>query len=243
MESKQNYQLDRERIPQHVAIVMDGNGRWAKKRGLPRLAGHNAGMEALKEIVKRSDVLGVKYLTVYAFSTENWKRPVEEVSGIFKLLIVYMKKELDELHANNVKVKIFGDYSRLPKESIDALETALEKTKNNTGLTFNIALNYGGRDEIMRAVRRLAAECCDGQLTAEQLTEDMVSDRLYTGGIPDPEVVIRTSGELRLSNFLLWQSAYSEFVFTDVLWPDFSPEEYERCIAEFQGRKRRYGGV
>ena len=200
-------------------------------------------MEALKEIVKRSDVLGVKYLTVYAFSTENWKRPVEEVSGIFKLLIVYMKKELDELHANNVKVKIFGDYSRLPKESIDALETALEKTKNNTGLTFNIALNYGGRDEIMRAVRRLAAECCDGQLTAEQLTEDMVSDRLYTGGIPDPEVVIRTSGELRLSNFLLWQSAYSEFVFTDVLWPDFSPEEYERCIAEFQGRKRRYGGV
>ena len=243
MESKQNYQLDRERIPQHVAIVMDGNGRWAKKRGLPRLAGHNAGMEALKEIVKRSDVLGVKYLTVYAFSTENWKRPVEEVSGIFKLLIVYMKKELDELHANNVKVKIFGDYSRLPKESIDALETALEKTKNNTGLTFNIARNYGGRDEIMRAVRRLAAECCDGQLTAEQLTEDMVSDRLYTGGIPDPEVVIRTSGELRLSNFLLWQSAYSEFVFTDVLWPDFSPEEYERCIAEFQGRKRRYGGV
>lgn len=243
MESKQNYQLDRERIPQHVAIVMDGNGRWAKKRGLPRLAGHNAGMEALKEIVKRSDVLGVKYLTVYAFSTENWKRPVEEVSGIFKLLIVYMKKELDELHANNVKVKIFGDYSRLPKDSIDALETALEKTKNNTGLTFNIALNYGGRDEIMRAVRQLAAECCDGQLTAEQLTEDMVSDRLYTGGIPDPEVVIRTSGELRLSNFLLWQSAYSEFVFTDVLWPDFSPEEYERCIAEFQGRKRRYGGV
>ena len=243
MESKQNYQLDRERIPQHVAIVMDGNGRWAKKRGLPRLAGHNAGMEALKEIVKRSDVLGVKYLTVYAFSTENWKRPMDEVSGIFKLLIVYMKKELDELHANNVKVKIFGDYSKLPKDSIDALETALEKTKNNTGLTFNIALNYGGRDEIMRAVRQLAAECCDGRLAAEQLTEDMVSDRLYTGGIPDPEVVIRTSGELRLSNFLLWQSAYSEFVFTDVLWPDFTPEEYERCIAEFQGRKRRYGGV
>jgi len=141
METNLTYQLDKERIPQHVAIVMDGNGRWAKLRGKPRLFGHNAGMEALKEIVKRSDVLGVKYLTVYAFSTENWKRPIEEVSGIFKLLIVYMERELDELHANNVKVNIFGDYSKLPQASIDALETALAKTKNNTGLTFNIALN------------------------------------------------------------------------------------------------------
>jgi len=243
MTTKQNTQLDRERIPQHVAIVMDGNGRWAKKRGLPRLAGHNAGMEALKEIVKRSDVLGVKYLTVYAFSTENWKRPQDEVSGIFKLLIVYMKRELEELHANNVRVRILGDYSRLPADSVAALETALAKTKNNTGLTFNIALNYGGRDEIMRAVRSLAEECCEGRLTADQLTEEMLGERMYTGGSPDPELIIRTSGELRLSNFLLWQSAYSEFVFTDVLWPDFTPEEYERCIAEFQGRKRRYGGV
>ncbi|MBQ8589666.1 MAG: isoprenyl transferase [Firmicutes bacterium] len=243
MENNATYQLDRERIPQHVAIVMDGNGRWAKLRGKPRLFGHNAGMEALKEIVKRSDVLGVKYLTVYAFSTENWKRPIEEVSGIFKLLIVYMERELDELHANNVKVNIFGDYSKLPKASIDALETALNKTKNNTGLVFNIALNYGGRDEIMRSVRRLAADVRDGKLDPEELTEDMLGAGLYTGGMVDPEVIIRTSGELRLSNFLLWQSAYSEFVFTDVLWPDFTPEEYERCIAEFQGRKRRYGGV
>lgn len=243
MENNATYQLDRERIPQHVAIVMDGNGRWAKLRGKPRLFGHNAGMEALKEIVKRSDVLGVKYLTVYAFSTENWKRPIEEVSGIFKLLIVYMERELDELHANNVKVNIFGDYSKLPKASIDALETALNKTKNNTGLVFNIALNYGGRDEIMRSVRHLAADVRDGKLDPEELTEDMLGAGLYTGGMVDPEVIIRTSGELRLSNFLLWQSAYSEFVFTDVLWPDFTPEEYERCIAEFQGRKRRYGGV
>ena len=243
MENNATYQLDRERIPQHVAIVMDGNGRWAKLRGKPRLFGHNAGMGALKEIVKRSDVLGVKYLTVYAFSTENWKRPIEEVSGIFKLLIVYMERELDELHANNVKVNIFGDYSKLPKASIDALETALNKTKNNTGLVFNIALNYGGRDEIMRSVRRLAADVRDGKLDPEELTEDMLGAGLYTGGMVDPEVIIRTSGELRLSNFLLWQSAYSEFVFTDVLWPDFTPEEYERCIAEFQGRKRRYGGV
>ncbi len=243
MKDTKQYQLDRENVPQHVAIVMDGNGRWAKKRSLPRLAGHNAGMAALKEIVKRSDVLGVKYLTVYAFSTENWKRPADEVSGIFKLLIVYMKKELAELHANNVHVQIFGDYSRLPKDSIDALETALETTKNNTGLKFNIALNYGGRDEMMQAIRRLAAKCCDGTLKPEELSEEMVAQQLYTAGMPDPELIIRTSGELRLSNFLLWQSAYSEFVFTDVLWPDFTPEEYERCIAEFQGRKRRYGGV
>ena len=243
MATKQSYELDLQRIPQHVAIVMDGNGRWAKKRGLPRLSGHNAGMEALKEIVKRSDTLGVKHLTVYAFSTENWKRPQEEVGGIFKLLIVYMKRELAELHANNVKVRILGDYSRLPADSVAALETALEKTGDNTGLNFNIALNYGGRDEIMRAVRLLAEECCQGRKTPDQLTEEMMSRALYTGGIPDPEVIIRTSGELRLSNFLLWQSAYSELVFTDVLWPDFTPEEYERCIAEFQGRKRRYGGV
>ena len=243
METNVTYQLDRERIPQHVAIVMDGNGRWAKLRGKPRLFGHNAGMEALKEIVKHSDVLGVKYLTVYAFSTENWKRPVEEVSGIFKLLIVYMERELEELHANNVKVNIFGDYSKLPKASIDALETALAKTKNNTGLTFNIALNYGGRDEIMRSVKKMAAAVAEGTLKPEELTEEMLGEGLYTGSMPDPEVIIRTSGELRLSNFLLWQSAYSEFVFTDVLWPEFTPEEYERCIVEFQGRKRRYGGV
>lgn len=243
VQTKQTTQLDRNHIPKHIAIVMDGNGRWAQKRGLPRLAGHNAGMEALKEIVKRSDVLGVKYLTVYAFSTENWKRPEEEVSGIFKLLIVYMKRELEELHRNNVRVKILGDYSRLPKESVAALETALEKTKNNTGLTFNIALNYGSRDEIMRAVRSLASECAQGKLKAQELTEEMLQERLYTGEVPDPELIIRTSGELRLSNFLLWQSAYSEFVFTQVFWPEFTPEEYERCIAEFQGRKRRYGGV
>ncbi len=243
MATKPSYRLDLKRIPQHVAIVMDGNGRWAKKRGLPRLSGHNAGMEALKEIVKRSDTLGVKYLTVYAFSTENWKRPQEEVGGIFKLLVIYMKRELAELHANNVKVRILGDYSKLPADSVAALETAIEKTGDNTGLNFNIALNYGSRDEIMRAVRLLAAECCQGRKTPDQLTEEMMSRALYTGGIPDPEVIIRTSGELRLSNFLLWQSAYSELVFTDVLWPDFTPEEYERCIAEFQGRKRRYGGV
>jgi len=235
--------LDKESIPAHVAIVMDGNGRWAKKRGLPRVAGHNAGMMALKEIVKRSSVLGVKYLTVYAFSTENWKRPEDEVKGIFKLLIIYMQKELEELHANNVKVHILGDYRKLPKDAVDSLEYSLEKTKNNTGLHFNIALNYGGRDEILRSVRKIAGEVAAGAMAPEDITGEILGKYLYTAGMPDPDVIIRTSGEERLSNYLLWQSAYSELVFTDVLWPDFTPEEYERTLAEYQGRKRRYGGV
>ncbi|WP_130863611.1 isoprenyl transferase [Bacilliculturomica massiliensis] len=235
--------LDKESIPAHVAIVMDGNGRWAKKRGLPRVAGHNAGMMALKEIVKRSSVLGVKYLTVYAFSTENWKRPEDEVKGIFKLLIIYMQKELEELHANNVKVHILGDYRKLPKDAVDSLEYSLEKTKNNTGLHFNIALNYGGRDEILRSVRKIAGEVAAGAMAPEDITGEILGKYLYTAGMPDPDVIIRTSGEERLSNYLLWQSAYSELVFTDVLWPDFTPEEYERTLAVYQGRKRRYGGV
>lgn len=235
--------VDMTNIPAHVAIVMDGNGRWAKKRGMPRMAGHNAGMIALKEIVKRSSTLGVRYLTVYAFSTENWKRPQDEVGGIFKLLVFYMQKELDELHANNVKVHILGDYKKLPKDAVDSLEYSLEKTKNNTGLHFNIALNYGGRAEILRSVRQLAEEAAQGKVDLRDITEEMLESRLYTAGIPDPDLIIRTSGEIRLSNYLLWQSAYSELVFTDVLWPDFTPREYERAIVEYQGRKRRYGGV
>lgn len=235
--------LDKNNIPAHVAIVMDGNGRWAKKRALPRVAGHNAGMMALKEIVKKSDMVGVKYLTVYAFSTENWKRPEDEVKGIFKLLIIYMKKELDELHANNVKVHILGDYKRLPKDAVDALEYSLEKTKNNTGLQFNIALNYGGRDEVLRSVRQIGRDIAEGRLSPEDVTEETIASHLYTVGMPDPDVIIRTSGEERLSNYLLWQGAYSELVFTDVLWPDFTPAEYEKTLAEYQGRKRRYGGI
>lgn len=234
--------IDLERIPAHVAIIMDGNGRWARSRNLPHMAGHNAGMLAMKEIVKASSTLGVEHLTVYAFSTENWKRSTEEVSGIFRLLILYVEKELEELHENNVKVRILGDYEKLPKKAVKSLERSLEKTKDNTGLQFNIALNYGGRDEILRSVKKLAKEAEAGNLSADEITEDMISDSLYTAGIPDPDMIIRTSGEMRLSNYLLWQCAYSEFVFTDVLWPDFTREEYEKAIEIFQNRKRRFGG-
>lgn len=234
--------IDLEKMPAHVAIVMDGNGRWAQSRNLPRMAGHNAGMQTIKEIVKASSILGIKYLTVYAFSTENWKRSVEEVSGIFKLIVIYIEKELKELHENNVRVRVLGDYEKLPKDAVKSLERSLETTKDNTGLQFNIALNYGGRDEILRSVKILAQEVEAGRLKADELTEEMISEHLYTGGIPDPDMIIRTSGEMRLSNYLLWQCAYSEFVFTDVLWPDFTREDYERMIEIFQNRKRRFGG-
>ena len=238
--------LDKERIPSHVAIIMDGNGRWAAAKGLPRLAGHNAGMKSMIEVVRRANDLGMQHLTVYAFSTENWKRSTEEVSGIFKLLIRYVESELRELMENNVRIRILGDYSPLPRDARLAVDRAIEDTAGNTGLQFNIALNYGGRAEILQAVRQLASEAASGQIIPEDISEEMISENLYTGarntGCGDPELIIRTSGEERLSNFLLWQCAYSEFVFTDVLWPDFSPEEFEKCIEEYQKRDRRFGG-
>ncbi|QOX62555.1 isoprenyl transferase [Anoxybacterium hadale] len=234
--------IDLNRMPAHVAVIMDGNGRWAQGKNLPRMAGHNAGMLALKEIVKASSSLGLKHLTVYAFSTENWKRSVEEVSGIFKLIIIYIEKELRELHENNVRVNILGDYEQLPKDAVKSLERSLETTRNNSGLQFNIALNYGGRDEILRSVKKLAAQIENGTLKAEEITEDKISENLYTAGIPDPDIILRTSGEIRLSNYLLWQCAYSEFVFTDVLWPDFNRNEFEKAIEIYQSRKRRFGG-
>ena len=238
---------DKNRIPTHIAIIMDGNGRWAAKRGLPKMAGHNAGMLAMKEIVKASDILGVKYLTVYAFSTENWKRSQDEVGGIFKLVVKYVDSELAELHQNNVKVKILGDYRVVPKVAVDRLEKSLETTRNNTGLQFNIALNYGSRAEIVRAVNNIKRDVETGRLTEDiEITEEIISRYLYTGdengNIPDPDLIIRTSGEERLSNFMLWQSAYSEFEFTDVLWPDFTPQEYEKLIEQYQKRDRRFGG-
>jgi undecaprenyl diphosphate synthase len=235
--------LDKERIPSHIAIVMDGNGRWAAKRSLPRLAGHNAGMGVLKEIVKSCSSLGVGHLTVYAFSTENWKRPEEEVGGIFRILVAYVEKELAELHQNYVRVTVLGDYSALPREAVIKLDEALDRTKENTGLAFHIALNYGSRDEILQGIRSLANEVRDGRLNVEEIDGQKLSEHLYTKGIPDPDLVIRTSGEKRLSNFLLWQSAYSEFVFTDVYWPDFTPAHLDAAIEEYQGRSRRFGGV
>ena len=237
--------LDKERIPRHVAVIMDGNGRWASRRGVPRLVGHNAGMEAMKEIVRRASDLGIGYLTVYAFSTENWKRSEEEVSGIFKLLVKFVKLDLDELNEENVKVCALGDYQVIPEAARRSLEKTLSETANNTGLQFNIALNYGSRAEILRAMNRIEKDRESGKVTGE-ITEELLSRYLYTGdengNIPDPDLIIRTSGEERLSNFLLWQSAYSEFVFTDTLWPDFTPEKFEEMLEIYQNRDRRFGG-
>ena len=238
---------EKRKIPEHVAIIMDGNGRWAEKNKVNRIQGHNQGMYAMKEIIKRSDVLGVKYLTVYAFSTENWKRSSEEVGGIFRLLVKFVASELEELNENNVKVHILGDYSeKVPEDAVNSINKAIETTKGNTGLQFNIALNYGSRAEIVRGIKKIAAEIKSGNILEGDINEELVSRSLYTGdengNIPDPELVIRTSGEERLSNFLLWQVAYSEFFFTDTLWPDFTPDEYEKIIMDFSHRERRFGG-
>lgn len=232
-----------ERMPAHVAVIMDGNGRWAKERGMARVQGHNAGMKALKEIVKHSDVLGVKYLTVYAFSTENWKRPADEVSGIFKLLVRYVQQELRELNANNVRVQILGDWSAIPADAAESVKKALAETEKNTGLVFSIAINYGGRAEIARAARLIAEKVKAGELDPDDIDENMISVNLYTSGMPDPDLIIRTGGEMRISNFLIWQGAYSELVVTPEYWPDFTPEKYEEAIAEFQRRDRRFGGI
>ncbi len=237
--------LDKEKLPVHVAIIMDGNGRWAKARGLSRLQGHNAGMEAMKEIVRASSHLGIKYLTVYAFSTENWKRSREEVSGIFSLLVKFVNLDLDELYRENVRVRALGDYSIIPAAAKQSMDRTLERTEGNTGLQFNIALNYGSRAEIIRAVNRIREDILAGGLEG-QVDDATFSRYLYTGdengNVPDPDLIIRTSGEERLSNFMLWQAAYSEFVFTDVLWPDFTPSVFEELLEEYQKRDRRFGG-
>ncbi len=222
---------------------MDGNGRWAEKNGVPRMKGHTAGMEAMKEIVRKSSNMGIEYLTVYAFSTENWKRTMEEVSGIFRLLVRFVKLDLSELDEENVRVRVLGDYSVIPDAARKSLDRTLETTKDNTGMQFNVAINYGSRAEITRAVNRLAEKVRSGEIEGE-ITEDMISRYLYTGdeNVPDPDLIIRTSGEERLSNFLLWQAAYSEFEFTDLLWPDFTPEAYEKLIEDYASRDRRFGG-
>ena len=235
-----------KKIPAHVGIIMDGNGRWAKAHGVPRVMGHNAGMQSMKKIVIATSNMGIKYLTVYAFSTENWKRSTEEVSGIFKLIVKYVNSELEELDENNVHINIFGDYSMLPQASIDAIDKMVGRLADNDGLVFNIALNYGGRDEIMRSVRELARQCAEEGRDPATLTEDDLSMYLWSGsanyGVPDPDLIIRTSGEERISNFLTWQSAYSELMFTDTLWPDFTPEEYAEMIDAYANRDRRFGG-
>lgn len=240
---KEKIQLDMERIPDHIAIIMDGNGRWAKQRKLPRTMGHRAGMKNIKMMVEESSNLGVKYLTLYAFSTENWKRTKEEVGALMDLVVEFINKEFEELHRNNVKLNSIGDISKLPEKSKIAVEDAMYKTRNNTGLTLNIALNYGGRDEIVKGVKEIAKEVLEGKLQVDNIDDKIISDHLYTSGMPDPDIVIRPSGELRLSNYLLWQSAYSEFWFSNINWPDFTKEDLRRAISDFQKRDRRFGGV
>lgn len=239
--------LDPDRVPQHVAVIMDGNGRWAKKRALNRLRGHKAGIEAVRETIRCASDVGVRYLTIYSFSTENWKRPADEVVGLMDLFAKTMLAEVDGLDEENVRVRTIGDLSPLPAETREAFEEAWEQTRGNTGMTLVVAVNYGARQEILHAVDALrhqaALSASEGAAELPELTEEMLERELYTADIPDPDLVIRTSGELRISNFLLWQIAYSEFYCTDVLWPDFNRYDLLRALLDFQGRDRRFGAV
>jgi undecaprenyl diphosphate synthase len=235
--------IDLEGVPNHVAIIMDGNGRWAKQRGLPRIAGHRAGMNTVKEITTAADEIGVKVLTLYAFSTENWKRPEDEVDFLMRLPEEFLRLELDTLIKRNCRIQILGDVDRLPEHTRRTVLNAEEKTRMNTGLLLNIALNYGSRWEMLEAIKGVAADVAAGRLTIEEIDESTVSNRLLTRGLPDPDLMIRTSGEVRLSNFLLWQCAYTELWFTDVFWPAFTREDFYNAIRAFQRRGRRFGGL
>ena len=238
--------LIEERVPQHVAVIMDGNGRWAKKRALNRLKGHKAGIEAVRETIRCAHDVGVRYLTIYSFSTENWKRPQDEVVGLMDLFAKTMLAEVDGLDEENVRVRTIGGLSALPKETREAFDKAWEQTRDNTGMTLLVAVNYGAREEILRATKAcMRYAVIEGEERGElpELTEEIFERGLYTAGIPDPDLVIRTSGEMRISNFLLWQMAYSEFYCTDVLWPDFNRYEFLRALLDYQGRERRFGAV
>ena len=228
--------------PRHIAIIMDGNGRWAKQRGLPRTAGHAAGAEAFRKIANYCRTLGVEYLTVYAFSTENWKRSADEVTGIMRLLRRYLEEALRDMEKNRVCFRFFGDLTKLSPE-LQALCRDAESRSADYDVQVNFCLNYGGRDEIVQAARRFAEDVAAGKHRPEELSEDMLSGYLYSAGVPDPELIIRPSGEMRVSNFLLWQSAYSEYVIMNVLWPDFTPEHLDSAIEEFHRRSRRFGGT
>lgn len=230
-------------VPRHIAIIMDGNGRWAKSRNLPRTAGHAAGAEAFRRTANYCRTLGVEYLTVYAFSTENWKRSAEEVSGIMKLLGKYLKEALADMEKNHVRFKFFGDLSRLSPELRKLCQEAEKTSSAYHDVQVNFCLNYGGRDEIVKAARQAARDVAEGKLRIEDITEDVFANYLYSRDVPDPELIIRPSGEMRTSNFLLWQSAYSEYVFMDVLWPDFGPDHLDEAIREYHRRNRRFGGV
>lgn len=234
--------MEEKLLPKHIAIIMDGNRRWAKEKGLDYRLGHKEGAETLRKIAKYANKLGVKYLTVYAFSTENWKRTEEEVSALMLLLQNYLDTYSKRADTENIKVKVLGDISVLPEGMQKSIAKCEERTKDNTGVTFNIALNYGGRNEILTAVKKIANKVKNGELDIETITEETISNNLYTKGEPDPDLLIRTSGELRTSNFLPWQIVYSEFLFLDKLWPDFTEEDIDNAILEFQKRNRKFGG-
>jgi undecaprenyl diphosphate synthase len=235
--------LAKGKMPVHVAIIMDGNGRWAQKRGLPRTAGHRAGVKTVKRIVRLAGDIGLKYLTLFTFSTENWNRPKSEVSALMKLLGDTTRRELAELLENNVRLIATGDIDKLPDERRQILTDAIKQTEGNTGLVLNLALNYSGRNEIILAVRRIAKAAAAGNVDMEKIDEAFFASYLQTTGLPDPDFLIRTSGEMRISNFLLWQTAYTELYVTDILWPDFSDNDFLEAILDFQGRERRFGKV
>ncbi len=242
-ELNNNLMPDPKRIPKHIGIIMDGNGRWAKERKLPRSLGHKAGVETIRSIVKECNRLDVKYLTLYAFSTENWKRSAQEVGFLMDLLVLYLKNEFAELNSNNVIIDSIGEIDGLPKVCVAELKSAYERTKHNTGVHLYLALNYGGQREIVDAVKRAARDLKDGVLDEADLNEKSFSRYLYAGEVPEPELIIRPSGEKRLSNFMLYQSAYAEFWFSDIYWPDFSPSDLRQAILDYQSRDRRFGGV
>ncbi len=234
--------INKENMPQHIAIIMDGNRRWAKEKGIETKLGHKAGAENLERLANFANDIGLKYLTVYAFSTENWKRTKEEVGALMVLLKSYVDKFLKRANTNNIKIRVLGDLERLDSGLRESIAEIVEKSSNNTGLTLNIAFNYGGRDEITNAVKHIAKDVENGKMKIDEIDEQVISNKLYTCGEPDPDLLIRTGGELRISNFLLWQLAYTEFLFVDKYWPDFSEEDLLNAIHTFQTRKRRFGG-
>ena len=241
--NKKAEEIDFGNLPRHIAIIMDGNGRWAKKRRMPRTAGHAVGAETFRKIATYCKDIGLDYLTVYAFSTENWKRPQEEVDAIMRLLEKYLLEAIEKMERDKVKMNFFGDVSVLSPRLRELIANTEEISKRFEGCQVNICLNYGGRDEIVRAARAYARACVEGKASPDDLTEALFSENMYSAGVPDPDLIIRPSGEVRTSNFLLWQSAYSEYYFTDVLWPDFDAAELEKAIASFNSRSRRFGGV
>lgn len=234
-------QIKQKPLPEHIAIIMDGNGRWAKKRHLPRVAGHHEGVKSVRDIVEACGELDIKVLTLYTFSTENWNRPVDEVSALMKLLIQTLNKEIDELAEKNVRLQVIGDLSMLPNDVMSNIEQGIERTSKNTGMILNMALSYGSREEMISAIRNIAKKVYDHEINPDEIDEQIFQNHLYTKHLPDPDLLIRTSGEFRISNFLLWQLAYSEFYITDVFWPEFRRKHLYKAIEDFQKRERRFG--